>query len=143
MRTVASILSITDSALCTVEATVSVCEAVHSMSQLQVDSLLVVDDQGVVGIFTEHDVLLGVVAAERDPHGLTVADVMTCEMATIPPSASLEEAMQVMTDSCHRELLVADDGEICGIVSIGDVTTSLVSERDATIGDLTYYITHG
>lgn len=143
MQTIASILSITDSALCTVESTVTVCEAVVSMSQLGVDSLLVVDDQGVVGIFTEHDVLVGVVAAERDPHGLTVADVMTDELATIAPSASLEEAMNVMTERSHRQLLVADKGEICGIVSIADVTRSLVNDRDAMIGDLRFYITHG
>lgn len=144
MRTVASILSDSDSRLCSVDRRASVCDAVTRMSDLQVDCLLVVDEMlSPVGIFTEHDVLVAVLASDLDPRGVAVCEIMTCELVIVSTGASVEEAMKMMTELCRERLLVTDGESLCGVISIADVTQSLVRERDATISDLTHYITHG
>jgi CBS domain-containing protein len=114
------------------------------MSELGLHALLVVDSESVIlGIVTGHDVLSRVVAAELDPCDVTVADVMTDTLVTISPDASLEEALKLMTECCHEQLIVTDCGVVCGLISLGDISRLLVDDRDALISDLTYYITHG
>lgn len=144
MQTVSSIVDLTRLSVGTVQENVSVCDAVSYMSEAGVPAVLVLnDDRRVVGIMTEHDVLSRVIAAELDPHEVTVAEVMTPELVTISPRASLEEAMNLITEYRYRQLLVAEGDEILGLITIAELTKSLLSDREALIGDLTYYITHG
>jgi CBS domain-containing protein len=142
MRTVEAILDVANSVLCTIESTVTVGDAVAQMSELDVSSLLVVDHKSkIIGLFTEHDVLVHV-AAEKDLHSVTVVEVMTEGLVTVSPGASLEEAMELMNGCNHERLVVTECGEICGLVSRAEISRYLMRDRDALIDDLTYYITH-
>jgi CBS domain-containing protein len=113
------------------------------MSELDVTGLLVIDERSkIIGLFTEHDLMIHVVAAEIDPHSVTVVEVMTEGLVTVSPGASLEEAMELM-NGCNRErLVVTECGEICGLVSRAEINHYLMRDQDALINDLTYYITH-
>ena len=104
MQTVLSVLETKGSTVRTVESTACVCEAVALMNVHNIGALLVEEESSVVGIFTERDVLVRVVSAERDPKLVTVAEVMTTELVTIPPHASVEDAMRIMVQTQHRHL---------------------------------------
>jgi CBS domain-containing protein len=100
----------------------SVADAVRLMSQENVGSVLVLEGQKLVGIFTERDVMTRVVGADRDPAATPVSDVMTREVRTIDPASTADDALRLMSDRRHRHLPVVEKGEVLGLISIGDVT---------------------
>jgi CBS domain-containing protein len=122
------------------QATVS--QAVEVMNELRIGSLVVVDGEELVGIFTERDVLRRVVAACVDPRTALVESVMTRELVTIEPDTSIAIAMSLITEHRCRHLPVVEDGRLLGLVSSGDLTAWLVSDQQQTIWDLYFYITH-
>jgi len=127
----------------TIDSSRTVCEAVTRMRRLGTSAILVVDSDGVpVGVLTQRDVL-SMIAADLDPHLVLVEQAISEELVTVSLQTTPEEAMQVMLERSHDELLVVDRDLVCGLVSMSDVTRLLVEDRDARIRDLTFYITHG
>jgi CBS domain-containing protein len=114
--------------------------AVERMNARRIGAVLVVDDGNTLGIFTERDVLVRVVARGLDPTTTIVRQVMTTEPITISPDATIAHAMSVVTDSRCRHLPVVDGNRLCGIVSIGDLTSWIVRDRERTIADLQDFI---
>lgn len=120
----------------------SVAEAVELMNELRIGSLVVIDGEEIVGIFTERDVLRRVVAACVDPRTTLVSSVMTRELITVEPMTTLAMALSLITEHRCRHLPVVEDGRLVGLVSAGDLTAYLVSDQQQTIWDLYFYITH-
>jgi CBS domain-containing protein len=118
----------------------SVAVAVRLMNERRIGSLLVMDGDLLVGIFTERDVLVRVVGAGRDPAEATVRDVMTTQLLTIEPDTTVEEAMRLMTERRCRHLPVLEDDQVVGLISIGDLTRWLVEDQQNRIQDLEGYI---
>jgi CBS domain-containing protein len=114
--------------------------AVERMNAKRIGAVLVVEDGQTIGIFTERDVLVRVVARGLDPTTTTVRKVMTTEPVTIAPDATIAHAMSVITDSRCRHLPVVDGARLCGLVSIGDLTSWIVRDRERTIADLHDFI---
>jgi len=119
----------------------SVLEAVQKMNQEHVGALLVCSEGKLVGIFTERDVLCRVVDRGCDPSATRVAEVMTRELVVVKPSTSVEEAMAVVTEKRCRHLPVMEEGELRGLVSIGDLTRWVTRNQQVHIQDLVNYIT--
>lgn len=119
----------------------SVADAVRRMNELRIGSLLVLEGERVVGIFTERDVLTRIVSNRRDPDGTSVRDVMTSRLVTIKLTTTVEEAMVIVTAKRCRHLPVMDGDQLVGMVSIGDLTRSLLRGQRAEIQDLVGYIT--
>ena len=105
-----------------------VIAAVLRMAELGVGALPVVDDSGrLVGIFTERDLLVRVVARRLDPEKVRVGDVMTPNPVTIGPDETVEEALRIMNKIRARHLPVVDEkGRLIGIVSIRDIELVLI-----------------
>jgi CBS domain-containing protein len=122
------------------QATVS--QAVEVMNELRIGSLVVIEGEELVGIFTERDVLRRVVAACGDPRTTPVSEVMTRDLVTVEPATSLATAMSLVTEHRCRHLPVVEDGRLVGLVSSGDLTAWLVTDQQQTIWDLYFYITH-
>lgn len=118
----------------------NVVDAVHRMNERGIGSLLVMDGDHLVGIFTERDVLVRVVGAGRDPVQAAVRDVMTTQLLTIEPDTTVEEAMRIMTERRCRHLPVLEDDQVVGMISIGDLTRWLVVDQQNKIQDLEGYI---
>ena len=111
----------------TIQASEPAAEASRRMREFDVGSLVVVDDNGsVVGVVTDRDIVVRVLAEGRDPNTTTVRDISSQELATLSPDDSVDQAVQLMRDRAVRRLPVLEGGRPVGIVSIGD----LAVERD-------------
>ena len=121
----------------------SVLRAVERMNECRIGSLVVCDGDRPIGIFTERDVLVRVVARGLDPKRTPVGEVMTRELIAIRPDVTVTEAMLVITERRCRHLPVVDDRGLRGMVSIGDLTRWLVRDREQTIEDLYEYLRRG
>jgi CBS domain-containing protein len=103
----------------TLAPTATVLEAVRRMEQEKVGAVAVVRDGRLAGIFTERDVMLRVVLAQRDPKSTELSAVMTADPLSAGPTTSMAEALRVMVERHFRHLpVVGPDGQIVGIVSM-------------------------
>jgi CBS domain-containing protein len=102
--------------------------------------LLVLERGRPVGIFTERDVLVRVVAAGLDPKVTPVGEVMTRSLVAVHSETTVGEAMRIITEKRCRHLPVVDDTRLRGLISIGDLTSWLVRDHERTIADLHDYI---
>jgi CBS domain-containing protein len=124
----------------TVTAQTPIGEAIARMNARRIGSVVVMDGERLVGIFTERDVLTRVVPQHIDPRHTAVAEVMSRQPTTISPTWTVQEAMVVITESRHRHLPVLQAGRLVGMVSIGDLTRWIVRDQQRTIDDLTDYV---
>jgi CBS domain-containing protein len=116
------------------------------MNEHKIGALMVTHDDNegqIAGIFTERDVLRRVVADGHSPAEVHVAQVMTQEVMCCSPNTDIDEASRIMRDCRVRHLPVCDgDGQILGLISIGDLNAYHASDTEATIQFLNEYI-HG
>lgn len=107
--------------LLTIAGTESVLTAVRRMAERKVRSILVVDRNSLVGVFTGTDLIGRVVAADLSPEKTPVATVMTPNPVTIAPQTLAIEALRLMQEGGYRHLPVVEDGgRLVGIVSRRD-----------------------
>lgn len=120
----------------------TVAAAVDQMNQQRIGSLVVLDGDGdrVIGIFTERDVLVRVIAVGRDPATTEVGDVMTGEPITVRSTTTVAEAMQTVHRSRCRHLPVIDGGRVTGLISIGDLNRWMLEDQRQMIDDLHGFI---
>ncbi len=142
MNQISHVLAKKGSRIETIEPNASVLDAVQRMNDRRIGSLIVCERDVPVGIFTERDVLMRVVAVFADPRTTLVEVVMTRDLVTIAPDTSIAEAMALITHRRCRHLPVVEGGRLIGLVSSGDLTAWLVREQQQTIYDLHDYITH-
>jgi CBS domain-containing protein len=143
MSKVSEILADKGSRVLGIEATASVFEAVQEMVEANVGSLLVTDGGDIVGIVTERDYLRRVTLEGRTDRDTPVGEIMTTPLVVVTPETEIDECMAVMTDRRIRHLPVVDEGEVVGVVSIGDLVKFKSKQQSFEIQYLTDYITAG
>jgi CBS domain-containing protein len=141
MKTIRQILADKSHALCSVGPDSTVLQALELMERFNVGSVLVLDEGRVVGIFTERDFARGAVREIRVPSGIPVRAMMTESVRYVTPAQSAEECMALMTEKRVRHLPVLEDGQILGVVSIGDLVKATIAEQRFIIEQLERYIT--
>ncbi len=113
--------------LIAVPASATVFEAVAQMSEKGVGAILIRSSQDAVdGIFTERDLMVRVVSAERDAKTTAIRSVMSSQVRRIEGWTTIEDALSLMVVHGYRHLLVEDGGKVNGIVSIRDLMASMV-----------------
>jgi CBS domain-containing protein len=127
-------------ALHAVPVNVSVFEAVQKMNQHRIGAVLVMNGESLAGIFTERDVLIRVIAASLDPRAIPVSQVMTANVITVEPEATVQEVMEIFAAKHCRHLPVVRDGRLLGLVSIGDVSRWLANAHRAEAESLRQYV---
>jgi CBS domain-containing protein len=138
---VASILEAKGNEVLQIEASVTVFDAIKRMVESNVGSLLVTEDGKLTGIVTERDYLRRVTLEGRTEKETPVREIMSSPLVYVTPDTSVEECMAVMTERRIRHLpVLAEDGEIAGIVSIGDVVKFQSKQQSVQIRLLTDYI---
>jgi CBS domain-containing protein len=118
----------------------SVFAAVTMMNERRIGALVIVEERATIGILTERDVLVRLVAAGLDPKMTVVGEVMTRDPITVGPATTVADAMRLMTEYRCRHLPVIDDGELHGLISIGDLTNWVVCDQQRRIDDLHDFI---
>lgn len=119
----------------------TVFDALKSMSEKGVGALVVLDDQNVVGVFSERDYARKVILEGKSSKNLPVEEIMTRRVVCVKPENTTDECMALMTDKHIRHLPVVVDDEIIGIISIGDVVKAIISQQEFVIEQLENYIT--
>lgn len=114
----------------------TVLEAARLMRQHHVGNVLVVEERDgkrlPIGIVTDRDVVVEVVAPELDPKAITVGDIMASNLASVNADTGIFEAIQYMRSRGVRRLPVVDrDGGLAGIVTLDDLLALLAEELDA------------
>jgi CBS domain-containing protein len=141
MPTVADVLLAKGHTVHSIEPGATVLEATNKMNQHKLGALVVMSGGRVVGMFTERDVLRRVIGEMRSPAETKVAEVMTAEVICCSPEADLDEISTIMQQKRIRHVPICDsDGQLRGMVSIGDVNAYHVTNQEATITFLNDYI---
>ena len=124
-----------------IDAGASVLEAVKQMVAANVGSLLVTDNGEIAGVVTERDFLRSVAGDDGGESGASVREIMSSPLIVVTPQTSVDECMALMTNRRIRHVPVVDDGEVTGIVSIGDVVKARLSELEHENHALAEYLT--
>ncbi|MFW6084830.1 MAG: CBS domain-containing protein [Gemmatimonadota bacterium] len=118
----------------------TVFDALKEMADRNVGALIVLDDGDVVGIFSERDYARKIILLGRSSRETPVRDIMTTRVVYARPELSLEECLALMTDKRIRHLPVMKDGELVGVVSIGDLVKGIIQEQRFIIEQLEGYV---
>lgn len=108
-------------------------EAVALMAKRRFGAVPVVEDGRLVGIFTERDAVVRVMAAGKDPAATRVDEVMTRDPDTVKSSDAVLHALELMNQHGYRHLPVVDGGRLVGVVSIRDLYRSVKEQMDSDI----------
>ncbi|MDH3279580.1 MAG: CBS domain-containing protein [Gammaproteobacteria bacterium] len=120
----------------------SVFNAIKEMADKQIGSLVVLEDDKIVGIITERHYARNVILKGKSSPDTPVRDIMTTRVVCARPAQTVQECMAVMTERRVRHLPVVDHKRLIGLVSIGDLVKHIIADQEFTIEQLTHYI-HG
>jgi len=118
----------------------TVFDAVKLMAEKNVGALLVMEGERIAGIVTERDYARKIVLLSRSSKERPVRDIMTSAVIVVRPGQTTEECMVLMTENRLRHLPVVEGDKLLGLVSIGDLVKSIISEQQLTIEQLQSYI---
>ena len=141
MPTVADILSKRDArSLASLPPTATVRDALQLMADRNIGSVLIMQGEALLGIFTERDyarklALKGLASADTP-----LADVMTAKLYVVSPRQTVQECMGIMTQGKLRHLPVVDGGQLLGLISIGDLVNAQLAEQRFLIQQMESYI---
>jgi CBS domain-containing protein len=118
----------------------SVSDVIYRLSQNRIGALPVVDDNSVIGIFSERDIVYGV--AKHGAHFLTktVAETMTTPAITVAPDTAILSALSLMSKRRIRHLPVITDDALVGFVSIGDLVKHRIEKIESEAAAMRDYI---
>jgi CBS domain-containing protein len=143
MNTLSEILDEKGRSVLEIDAEATVFEAVQTMVEHNVGSLLVTEGGDVVGIVTERDYLRRVTLEGRTDRETRVGEIMSRPLVVVTPETTVDECMALMTDRRIRHLPVVEEGDVVGLVSIGDLVKFRSRQQSFEIQYLTDYITTG
>jgi CBS domain-containing protein len=118
-----------------------VYRALELMAEKHIGALVVLDaDRHLIGVVSERDYARKIALAGRSSKETPVRDIMTTKLFCVSPAQSVEECMELMTDKGVRHLPVLEGERLEGIISIGDVVKSKLSEQEFIIEQLEHFI---
>ena len=124
----------------TISPEASVFDALALMADKDIGALVVVENDDVVGIFSERDYSRKVILQGRASKDTLVKEIMTPEVICVRPNQSVTKCMALMTDKRIRHLPVLDGDKLVGVISIGDVVKTIITEQQVMIDHLEDYI---
>ena len=121
----------------------SVLESIRVMAQNNVGALLVMQDGQIAGIISERDIVRKVDLLGKTTANTKVSEIMTEKVIYVDAGESLETCMTTMTEKRIRHLPVMENGQLIGVISIGDVLRNAIEDREFIIAQLQQYIRDG
>jgi signal-transduction protein with cAMP-binding, CBS, and nucleotidyltransferase domain len=120
-----------------------VYDALQKMAEKDIGALMVIENDKLLGIFSERDYARKVILHGKSSRETQVGEFMTSKIYFVSSSQSIYDCMALMTNYHIRHLPVLDQNEIAGIISIGDIVNAVIQEQKTTIKDLENYILGG
>ena len=121
-------------------ANASVFDALKMMAEKNVGALMIIEDEKLLGIFSERDYARKIVLQGKASHDTLVNEIMTKTVISVQPQDSLEQCMELMSKNKIRHLPVVNGEKVAGIISIGDVVMAIIQSQKETITHLQNYI---
>jgi CBS domain-containing protein len=121
----------------------TVYDALKLMADRNIGAVLVISQGDLVGILSERDYARKVILYGKTSRETLVQEIMTARLVTVEPAWTAPQCMSLMTDKRIRHLPVLENGQLVGVISIGDVVRALVDEQQFTIRELEGYISRG
>ena len=141
MITVKQILDQKGRSVFTIRPDASVFDAIAMMAEKHVGALPVTEGDKLIGLISERDYARKGVLHGRSSPDTKVREIMVDRVMVVPQERTTEECMALMTEKRIRHLPVVEDGNLVGMVSIGDMVKAIISEQQFTIEQLEHYIT--
>lgn len=124
----------------TVEADSTVLNALQMMADNNIGALPVTENGKVIGVVSERDYARKCVLKGRASVGTMVREIMSSPVITVSSKQSVSDCLSLITDRHLRHLPVLDEGELVGLVSIGDLVKETIAEQEELIRQLEQYI---
>ncbi len=118
----------------------SVLDAIRLMAEKGIGSLVVMQDQELLGIMSERDYARKVIIKGKSSESTAVSEIMTVNVFTTSSSETVSDCMSVMTEKKIRHLPVVEDNTVIGMISIGDLVEAIISDQQEEIEQLEHYI---
>lgn len=141
--TISDILKYKGNQVWSIAPTAMVYEAIALMAEKNVGALLVMQDGGLVGIISERDYTRKVILKGKASKETAVSEILSGKVVCVTAAQTIEECLRLMTERHIRHLPVVENGQVLGIVSIGDLVNWIISAQSHTIQQLQSYITGG
>jgi len=140
MRNVQQILDQKGSRIISAAPTASVREVIGLMAEHNVSAVLIMKGNELVGISTERDYARKVMLLGRNSADTPISDIMTASVLCVTPGDTAQRCMSLMTEKKIRHLPVRENGEVIGMVSIGDLVKAVIEDQQQEIQQLQQYI---
>jgi CBS domain-containing protein len=140
MRKVSDILARKGGNVVSIDADTSVLDALKLMSEKNIGSVIVTENDEYLGLLTERDYARKVILKGKSSDETSVREIMSTGLPSISPDNSIDTCMHIMSENNIRYLPVFIDNTLCGIISINDVVTETILFHEATIEHLKSYI---
>ena len=140
MLSVRQMLSEKGSAVVSITPDTSVFDALKVMNEKNIGAVLVMEDEELVGIFSERDYARKVILAGRSSKTTEVKELMTRKVNCIDPSRTIQDVMELMNEHRFRHVPVMESEKVIGVLSSGDVMRGVVAEQKNTIDSLESYL---
>jgi CBS domain-containing protein len=124
----------------TVATDATVFEALAIMADKEIGSLVVLQDDKPVGLFSERDYARNIILKGRTSKQTQVSEVMSSHVVVAHPEQTVEDCMAIMTEKRVRHLPVMQDNQLIGIISIGDLVKAIIENQQFVIEQLVSYI---
>ncbi len=140
MKSVKDILEIKGRNVWSIAPEVSVYDAMKLMADKGVGALMVMEGAKVVGVISERDYARKVILEGRSSRTTQVREIMKTHVLYARPDQNIEECMAVMTEKRVRHLPVMEEEQLVGVISIGDLVKSIITEQKFIMEQLERYI---
>ena len=141
MKKVRDILEVKGRDVWSIGPEVSVFDALKLMAEKDVGALVVLDGGNLVGIISERDYARKIALLGRASPTTQVKEIMTTDVVCVDPEQNVDQCMALVTEKRVRHLPVLENGKLIGLISIGDLVKSIITEQQFIIEQLERYIT--
>ncbi|MFK8014763.1 MAG: CBS domain-containing protein [Gammaproteobacteria bacterium] len=140
MRSIKTLLEKKGGHVWSVAPKTSVFDAITLMAEKQIGAVVVLEDEKLVGIFSERDYARKIILKDRSSRNTLVEEIMTSKVICARQSQQVEECMAIMMNGKFRHMPVVEDRKVIGVVALGDLVKVVIAEQQFTIEQLESYI---
>jgi CBS domain-containing protein len=141
MKKVRDILEVKGRDVWSIGPDASVFDALKLMAEKDVGALVVLDGGNLIGVISERDYARKIALLGRASPTTQVKEIMTTDVVCVDPEQNVDQCMAVVTEKRVRHLPVLENGKLIGLISIGDLVKSIITEQQFIIEQLERYIT--